>query len=30
VSLPSANHLILEEEPAWAMFLEEVGLFLGW
>jgi DNA-binding winged helix-turn-helix (wHTH) protein/pimeloyl-ACP methyl ester carboxylesterase len=30
VSLPSANHLILEEEPAWAMFLEEVGSFLGW
>jgi DNA-binding winged helix-turn-helix (wHTH) protein/pimeloyl-ACP methyl ester carboxylesterase len=30
VSLPSANHLILEEEPAWATFLEEVGIFLGW
>jgi pimeloyl-ACP methyl ester carboxylesterase len=30
VSLPSANHLMLEEEPAWKMFLEEVGLFLGW
>ena len=30
VSLPSANHLMLEEEPAWAMFLEEVGLFLNW
>jgi len=30
VSLPSANHLMLEEEPAWPMFLEEVGLFLGW
>lgn len=30
VSLPSANHLMLEEEPAWSMFLEEVGLFLGW
>jgi pimeloyl-ACP methyl ester carboxylesterase len=30
VSLPSANHLMLEEEPAWAQFLEELGLFLGW
>ena len=30
VSLPGANHLMLEEEPAWAMFLEEVGLFLNW
>ena len=30
VSLPSANHLILEEEPAWSLFLEELGLFLNW
>ena len=30
VSLPSANHLMLEEEPAWAMFLEELGVFLKW
>ena len=30
VSLPSANHLILAEEPAWAFFLEELGLFLRW
>jgi DNA-binding winged helix-turn-helix (wHTH) protein/pimeloyl-ACP methyl ester carboxylesterase len=30
VSLPSANHLMLEEEPAWSMFLEELGLFLKW
>jgi len=30
VSLPSANHLMLEEEPAWSMFLEELGLFLAW
>jgi DNA-binding winged helix-turn-helix (wHTH) protein/pimeloyl-ACP methyl ester carboxylesterase len=30
VSLSSANHLIFEEERAWAMFLEEVGLFLNW
>ena len=30
VSLPSANHLVLEEEPARALFLEELGLFLDW
>jgi DNA-binding winged helix-turn-helix (wHTH) protein/alpha-beta hydrolase superfamily lysophospholipase len=30
VSLPSANHLMLEEEPAWSLFLDEVGLFLNW
>jgi DNA-binding winged helix-turn-helix (wHTH) protein/pimeloyl-ACP methyl ester carboxylesterase len=30
VSLPSANHLMLENEPAWSLFLEEVGLFLNW
>jgi pimeloyl-ACP methyl ester carboxylesterase len=30
VSLPSANHLILEEEPAWKIFLEELADFLGW
>jgi DNA-binding winged helix-turn-helix (wHTH) protein/pimeloyl-ACP methyl ester carboxylesterase len=30
VSLPSANHLMLEEERAWPMFLEELGLFLNW
>lgn len=30
VSLPSANHLMLEEEPAWTLFLEELGLFLNW
>jgi pimeloyl-ACP methyl ester carboxylesterase len=29
-SLPSANHLMLEEEPAWSLFLEELGLFLNW
>jgi pimeloyl-ACP methyl ester carboxylesterase/DNA-binding winged helix-turn-helix (wHTH) protein len=29
VSLPSANHLMLEEEPAWPRFLEELGLFLN-
>jgi DNA-binding winged helix-turn-helix (wHTH) protein/pimeloyl-ACP methyl ester carboxylesterase len=30
VSLQSANHLMLEEEPAWSQFLEEMGLFLNW
>jgi DNA-binding winged helix-turn-helix (wHTH) protein/esterase/lipase len=30
VSLPSANHLMLEDEPAWPLFLEELGLFLKW
>jgi pimeloyl-ACP methyl ester carboxylesterase/DNA-binding winged helix-turn-helix (wHTH) protein len=30
VSLPSANHLMLEGEPAWSPFLEELGLFLNW
>jgi pimeloyl-ACP methyl ester carboxylesterase len=30
VSLPSANHLMMEDEPAWRIFLEEVGRFLGW
>jgi pimeloyl-ACP methyl ester carboxylesterase/DNA-binding winged helix-turn-helix (wHTH) protein len=30
VSLPGANHLMLEEEPAWSIFLEELGLFLDW
>jgi pimeloyl-ACP methyl ester carboxylesterase len=30
VSLPGTNHLMLDEEPAWAMFLDELGLFLDW
>jgi DNA-binding winged helix-turn-helix (wHTH) protein/pimeloyl-ACP methyl ester carboxylesterase len=30
VSLPSANHLMLAEEPAWSLFLDELGLFLNW
>jgi DNA-binding winged helix-turn-helix (wHTH) protein/pimeloyl-ACP methyl ester carboxylesterase len=30
VSLPSANHLPLENEPAWRIFQEELGLFLRW
>jgi pimeloyl-ACP methyl ester carboxylesterase/DNA-binding winged helix-turn-helix (wHTH) protein len=29
-SLPGANHLMLEDEPAWSRFLEELGLFLNW
>jgi len=30
VSLPSRNHLLLEHEPAWEIFLRELGEFLGW
>jgi len=30
VSLPSANHLLMEDEPAWTLLLEELGRFLGW
>jgi pimeloyl-ACP methyl ester carboxylesterase len=30
VSLPSANHLVLETEPAWQRLLEEMGEFLQW
>lgn len=30
VSLSSNNHLLLAEEPAWRMFLQELGGFLGW
>jgi pimeloyl-ACP methyl ester carboxylesterase len=30
VSLPSANHLMMEDEPAWRIFLEELGRFLEW
>jgi pimeloyl-ACP methyl ester carboxylesterase len=30
VSLPSANHLLLAEEPAWPIFLAEIGSFLEW
>jgi hypothetical protein len=31
IRLPTlvANHLMLEEEPAWSLFLEELGLFLN-
>jgi pimeloyl-ACP methyl ester carboxylesterase len=30
VSLSGANHLMLEEEPACPLFLEELGLFPDW
>jgi pimeloyl-ACP methyl ester carboxylesterase len=30
VSLPSRNHLILEHEVAWKIFLRELGDFLDW
>ncbi len=30
VSLPSANHLMLEDEPAWSLFVDELGQFLNW
>jgi pimeloyl-ACP methyl ester carboxylesterase len=30
VPLPSANHLLLADEPAWRVFLEELGTFLQW
>lgn len=30
VPLPSRNHLVLEHEPAWGIFLRELGEFLGW
>jgi pimeloyl-ACP methyl ester carboxylesterase len=29
VPLPSRNHLLLEREPAWPIFLSELGAFLG-
>jgi pimeloyl-ACP methyl ester carboxylesterase len=28
--LPSSNHLLLAEEPAWEVFLTELGRFLEW
>jgi hypothetical protein len=28
ISLESKNHILLEEEPAWKRFLEEVNAFL--
>jgi len=30
IPLPSANHLLLADEPAWRIFLEELGTFLQW
>ena len=30
VSLPSANHLLLADEPAWEMLLQEFSAFMGW
>jgi len=30
VPLASRNHLLLEREPAWPIFLSELGAFLGW
>ena len=30
LSLPSPNHLVLEQEPAWRIFLDELALFLNW
>jgi len=29
-SLPSANHLLLAEEPAWEILLQEFSAFMGW
>ncbi|HEY6251473.1 MAG TPA: alpha/beta fold hydrolase [Candidatus Angelobacter sp.] len=30
VPLKTGNHILLAEEPAWRVFLEELGGFLGW
>src|SRR5258705_13634703 len=30
VSLPSSNHLLMADEPAWKIFLQELDAFLGW
>lgn len=29
VPLPGSDHLLLEHEPAWKIFLRELGAFLG-
>jgi pimeloyl-ACP methyl ester carboxylesterase/DNA-binding winged helix-turn-helix (wHTH) protein len=29
-SIPSANHLLLAEEPAWEILLQELSAFMGW
>jgi DNA-binding winged helix-turn-helix (wHTH) protein/pimeloyl-ACP methyl ester carboxylesterase len=30
VPLPGRNHLMMADEPAWQIFAEELGKFLGW
>jgi pimeloyl-ACP methyl ester carboxylesterase/DNA-binding winged helix-turn-helix (wHTH) protein len=30
VPLSSANHILLADEPAWKIFVRELGAFLGW
>jgi hypothetical protein len=30
VSLPTANHFIVEDERAWPLLLDELGRFLDW
>jgi DNA-binding winged helix-turn-helix (wHTH) protein/pimeloyl-ACP methyl ester carboxylesterase len=30
VPLSSANHILLADEPAWKIFVQELGAFLGW
>jgi serine/threonine protein kinase/alpha-beta hydrolase superfamily lysophospholipase len=30
VPLSTKNHILLAQEPAWRVFMEEVGAFLGW
>ena len=30
VELPSRNHLVINSEPAWPMFVNKVGEFMGW
>jgi len=30
VPLPGANHLLLENELSWSIFIQELGAFLGW
>ena len=30
VPLNTGNHILLAQEPAWPVFLDELGTFLGW
>ena len=30
VPLSTKNHILLAQEPAWRVFMEEIGAFLGW